>query len=224
MEIIALAATLNRPITVMRGSFTPLILQDDTPIFWLYCMLDIGHYEALDSKDMSIAGRARATVGQLKGGRNGGGSKRKPEGSLGGETKSLRLSRPTLDALSKQDFKVFHVVLTSRPPLWCEKGQVEVSLGGKTRLAGPSLGGCTQKSAGGTRAAGSVLATLGGFTRFEIPWNHPLILALCVFECVCVVYLQFFGKLKWWMLGPSFPRTTINDNIQNYTDKLTVFI
>ena len=78
-------------------------------------MLDLGHYEALDSKDMSIAGRAKATVGQLKGGRDGGGSKRKPEGSLGGETKSLRLSRPTLDALSKQYFKVFHVVLTSRP-------------------------------------------------------------------------------------------------------------
>ena len=57
------------------------------------------------------------------------------------------------------------MVLTSRPPLWCDKGQVEVSLGGKTRLAGPSLGGCTQKSAGGTRAGGSVPATLGGFTR-----------------------------------------------------------
>lgn len=54
MEITALAATLNRPITVMRGSFTPLILQDDTPIFWLYCMLDIGHYEALDSKDIYL--------------------------------------------------------------------------------------------------------------------------------------------------------------------------
>ena len=96
------------------------------------------------------------------------------------------------------------MVLTSRPPLWCDKGQVEVSLGGKTRLAGPSLGGCTQKSAGGTRAGGLVLATLGGFTRFEIPWDHPLILALCVFECVCGVYLQFFGKLKWWLLGPAF--------------------
>lgn len=81
-------------------------------------------------------------------------------------------------------------------------------------MAGPSLGGCTQKSAGGTRAGRSVLATLGGFTRFEIPWNHPLILALCVFECVCVwCIFNFSANSSGGCLGTlSFPMTTINDN------------